>query len=488
MMQLILIGLVCAAMRSNAQQDGNPHHWDRTRRCDQIDYDPPCGPCEGIGGIVWGDDNKDYTPTSCEVIANASSITDPKRPVWGATQTIHNYYEILIGKKTDPFCFQAFPGNDSVGELCYRPQQGKQTYDAENRKGLRYDVNIKTELGNVSSIVLHQGKNMWIVNHFPWYEGGIHQCICTEPHQGGDYSTPPVYPIAYNWTDNLRYVGREKLGVEYISIETTLDHWAFGPHHVWSYPDSGQVLRMWQPFNGLEVFPDGTNPGPVDESAFADVPPTLCKKKGGALVRIKCDDDGYPVPPKNKSASKTVSVDHIRARQKVPGASFRGESFGHMSSVLNKWLERDDRIGTRACEEWSSREIQQLQGLLYLLRDDALDKVYQAANDNRRMRATLEQLQSDWKELNSIVDANAHLHTVQRDGHCHEAVMWYVHHLTEEAKDLIATMNLKLPLLAAEPSVACETLDDESPEALHRVCKSYTEQVTCASCHSNWNP
>ena len=28
------------------QSDGNPHNWDRRRRCDQIDYDPPCGICE----------------------------------------------------------------------------------------------------------------------------------------------------------------------------------------------------------------------------------------------------------------------------------------------------------------------------------------------------------------------------------------------------------------------------------------------------------
>merc|ERR1711988_524037 len=36
--------------------DGNPHGWDRKRRCDQ-DQMPRCQPCEGIGGHAYGDAN-----------------------------------------------------------------------------------------------------------------------------------------------------------------------------------------------------------------------------------------------------------------------------------------------------------------------------------------------------------------------------------------------------------------------------------------------
>ena len=32
------------------------------------------------------------------------------------------------------------------------------------------------------------------------------------------------------------------------------DEVAFGPHHVWTDPTTGLMVRMWQPFNGLEVF------------------------------------------------------------------------------------------------------------------------------------------------------------------------------------------------------------------------------------------
>ena len=55
------------------------------------------------------------------------------------------------------------------------------------------------------------------------------------------------------------FIAREIIGVEYLSevegelTDVELDHWAYGPHHLWSYPENGQILRMWQPFNGLQV-------------------------------------------------------------------------------------------------------------------------------------------------------------------------------------------------------------------------------------------
>ena len=97
---------------------------------------------------------------------------------------------------------------------------------------------------------------MWIVNHFPWYAFGVHQCVCVAIREGGA-GNDPVYPIQYNWVDNLKYVGREILGIEYINTEATVDHWVYGPHHLWTYPENGQIIRMWQPFNGLQVYPDG---------------------------------------------------------------------------------------------------------------------------------------------------------------------------------------------------------------------------------------
>jgi hypothetical protein len=63
----------------------------------------------------------------------------------------------------------------------------------------------------------------------------------------------------------------------------------------------------------------------------------------------------------------------------------------------------------------------------YLARNEKLDQIYQAAADNRRLRASLEDLVLSWDGLNRLVQEHneTRLSAVQRDGHCHEAVMWY---------------------------------------------------------------
>ena len=40
---------------------------ERQRACD-FQADPPCGPCEGLGGVRWGDGAEEMTPMRCEVL------------------------------------------------------------------------------------------------------------------------------------------------------------------------------------------------------------------------------------------------------------------------------------------------------------------------------------------------------------------------------------------------------------------------------------
>jgi hypothetical protein len=153
-------------------------------------------------------------------VANASEV-DPStlvKPVWGVQWQVSRYYEVLIGPKIDPFCFSVIPSNSSEGALCYRADYGAQYADATFNGGegaLRIDLNAKSIVGNVSSTVLHEGPNFWIVNTFPWYTLGTQQCVCTEVYQGGDKSTTAMYPVQYNWTEQLVFVAREEVGVEY---------------------------------------------------------------------------------------------------------------------------------------------------------------------------------------------------------------------------------------------------------------------------------
>ena len=140
--------------------------------------------------------------------------------------------------------------------MCYVNQYGHKYYDMETARAFREDLEVETTLGNVTSLVLHQGDNFWILNKLPWFTFGIHQCACVHIREGGT-GKEPIYPIQYNWVDQLTFVGRERLLVEYISEELVLDHWVYGPHHVWTRIESGNIVRMWQPFNGLQIYPSG---------------------------------------------------------------------------------------------------------------------------------------------------------------------------------------------------------------------------------------
>ena len=117
---------------------------------------------------------------------------------------------------------------------------------------------------------------------------------------------------------------------------------------------------MWQPFNGLQIFPEGTNRVPQDQALF-ETPPPECKKEGGALFRIKCSDEGYP-QSEEEAAAAVTQADKLRAEEPVPRAQYKGDDFNHMSQVLNGWIQDGD-AETRPCDEWSTEELQQLQAI-----------------------------------------------------------------------------------------------------------------------------
>lgn len=266
--------------------DGNPHNWDRLRRCDQTDYSPPCGLCEGYGGIAYGDENDQIRLTTCTPVANASEI-DKKTlspPYFPLEFTNTGFYEVLIGKKTNFLCLASFPGPDSIGPLCYQEQEGVFHYDWSNYQ-LRIDYNQKGAIFNTTLNTIHREGDMWINLDYKL----VKQCICTDVGRNFGIKLYPVNP--YFMKNDSTYLGRERLFIEYIWQEKLVDHWVKGPHHVWVDVETGYIIRMWQPFNGLEVFDPSKWVFTVDRSLF-EAPPALCKK-GGAFIRIKCDDNGH---------------------------------------------------------------------------------------------------------------------------------------------------------------------------------------------------
>jgi len=188
--------------------------------------------------------------------------------------------------------------------------------------------------------------------------------------------------------------------------------------------------------------------------------------------------------------------DRARARNPTPRAAYKGDSFRDMSNTLNGWLKQNKLVKTKECADFSARELQELQKLLYLARDEA----YSATDDNRKLRASLEDLVASWKQLDTLMDTHhpqkdAHMRSVHRDGHCHEAVMWYVHHVSQDMKEILsATADITVPLLSydhhsdAQSEAAACRHDAGADPATKAVCSHYQEQVTCASCHSNTLP
>jgi len=305
--------------------DGNPHGWDRNRRCDQ-DGLPRCQLCEGVGGRAWADKNEAIDLTTCEVVANASDV-DPKTvapPIYPRAFTVKRtdgkqggYSDTLIGWKTDPFCFGFFPQNDSIKPLCYRSEDSLVKYYDIDREATRIDYTVHNEgvfglFPNITSTILMVNETMWIMNHL-WV---IDQCICANP-SGNHCANPPCksYIHRYDTFKTAQYLGREKIKVEWIQNhgagkagkEMELDHFILWTHHVWTDPVSRRLVRAWKPFNGLQVYdPEAWVDEVKDADSVFEAPPKKCKK-GGAKVRIHCDDEG------NFDGDKSEGLEHLDA-------------------------------------------------------------------------------------------------------------------------------------------------------------------------------
>merc|ERR1719160_817472 len=324
-----------ALKKTTGPDDGNPKGWDRKRRCDQ-DQMPRCQLCEGIGGRAWSDKNEDIDLTTCEVVANASDV-DPKTvvpPLYPKQFTVQRkdgkqggYSDTLIGWKTDPFCFGFFPQNDSIKELCYRSEDSTVKYYDIEREATRIEYTIHNNalgpLPNTTATILHVNDRMWIQNHLYL----VNQCICADP-SGSHCTNPPchVYPHRADTFETAQYLGREKINVEWIQNHGTgesgkqmeLDHFILWTHHVWTDPISRRLVRAWKPFNGLQAYdPEAWTDdivgahGETPDQLF-EYPPAMCKK-GGAKIRIKCDDDGNYHPEKSEGLEHLESLYNMMA-------------------------------------------------------------------------------------------------------------------------------------------------------------------------------
>ena len=96
------------------------------------------------------------------------------------------------------------------------------------------------------------------MNQLPLTAEGVSECICSKVvDEANDDAI--TYPVNFNWINNLVWKGREMLAIEFLGETLEVDHWTYGPHHAWTRIESGEIVRMWQPFNGLQIYPTGVS-------------------------------------------------------------------------------------------------------------------------------------------------------------------------------------------------------------------------------------
>jgi len=116
-----------------------------------------------------------------------------------------------------------------------------------------------------------------------------------------------------------------------------------------------------------------------------------------------------------------------------------------------------------------------------LFRDVTLQFIYSRSADNRDIgKCNIDDIKSRWGEMIDIAEGCDLDQTVLRDGHCHEAVMWFTHHLTKENRELLKSTGTAIPLLSTVEHTA-DTADMSLCQ--QQVYEDYHQKRSCSSCH-----
>jgi len=139
---------------------------------------------------------------------------------------------------------------------------------------------------------------------------------------------------------------------------------------------------------------------------------------------------------------------------------------------LNKHLSAKKGLMLKACEEFT---VPGLRGVLRELLPRAsveLKTIYSNADGRSAKYTTVAEMEAHWTKSAPSEDIRV------RDAHCHEAVMWFVHHLTsdEQGRVMLTTVLPMLPVADHTSGKGKRAVDDHAG-------KFYDEKVTCQNCH-----
>jgi len=266
--------------------------WARQRRCDQ-NYEPKCGPCEGIGGPYWGDEVSHFQPTNCELVSKPEDVpvADRQSPQFAEQFIVHqlgsdrlirtqNAAKFAIYSQIRSTLWYDFPlsgesngtTNDGMAHLrhdTYYDDLGYRWLD----NGLVTEIHTQTRAQREANIT---GPMLSILHGlYGWgkYMGGL-TCLADPvgvPVLGGLVDTHGVGHSAF--LEGADYLGRIKIGVEYDGYKMgdkghgdmkakrnmTVDHYIKWFLHVYvdadkTSPTFGQPVRFYGPYSGFAVY------------------------------------------------------------------------------------------------------------------------------------------------------------------------------------------------------------------------------------------
>merc|ERR1711871_501017 len=188
-----------------------------------------------------------------------------------------------------------------------------------------------------------------------------------------------------------------------------------------------------------------------------------------------------------------TDADLARAATKVPRPAYRANSHQSVPDALNGILVGTPGLSTTPCSSMPLEQLVMVMRTIHAARSPEFEAIYQATKDNRRL-GTFGKFTSDEKELHQqfglaaqLVQNQPPLHDHVRDSMCREAVMWWVHHLSDRTKVELMPY-LTIPLLPG-PGELVEKNEmlrrSIDPHSLRRVDLAANQSKWCFMCHAN---
>jgi len=244
--------------------------WARKRRCDEpctkceVSYDPPCGPCEGVGGPYFGDQVDDFTPVTCSLVSTPAQVPvsermDPNLPA---------QFQVYL-QGTDRLVRVENPGHNTSKKGAYSNIHGTMWYDWKKDAShfrLRHDTFYDSEpyktfaKGKVSEI--HQQTKAQMAKNIT---GAMFSTVAAMAHLpqklGGCTCVPdPVGVPQFDAFADATYMGRIKLEpIEYLNKTVIVDHYSKWFFHLFVDATKGSQtyglpIRFYSPYAGFAVY------------------------------------------------------------------------------------------------------------------------------------------------------------------------------------------------------------------------------------------